>query len=383
MRPPVDSMAELADVVRHSLAARTRDRHLIEDLTQETLVRLAATDHELAPDEQKAYAIVTARNLLTSHARHQAVRQRHIHRLAEDAAREGPEQRTLDREQNDALVTALERLDPEDRRLLLRHEADGTDLATLADEADVTPGAMAMRLARARAELRLEFLLAFRRVKLPTVRCRPVLLALSNGDRRRQAALDAPAHLASCPTCAALAEPLTRRKRRVVAWLLLPLAEGIRRAWRRLTSRSFSDAAAATVAGVALALLVGPEPPIADPPPATVPVDPAAIPTLDPQPSTPGTPGVPTGTTAVPVPTTTAAPPPPAPATPNAGNTPVSTSPCLITIPVDQLDAATEALCAVATTVVSAVGDPVGAVPTTTVLALPGVPSGLSVPSPP
>ena len=92
----------------------------------------------------------------------------------------------------------------------MRHEVGGTDLATLAGEAKVSSGAIAMRLARARASLRLEFLLAFRRLDLPTDRCRPVLLALAVGDRRRQAQLDADAHVARCPVCAELVGPMTR-----------------------------------------------------------------------------------------------------------------------------------------------------------------------------
>ena len=63
---------------------------------------------------------------------------------------------------------ALERIDPDDRDLLLRHESEGVDLATLAHHANVSTGAIAMRLTRARAALRLEFLLAFRRIELPT-----------------------------------------------------------------------------------------------------------------------------------------------------------------------------------------------------------------------
>ena len=96
----------------------------------------------------------------------------------------------------------MTRLDPGERDLLLRHEVTGTDLATLAGEADVSRGAIAMRLARARANLRLEFLLVFRRLALPTPQCRPVLLALAAGDRRRQAQLDAVGHVETCPTCA-------------------------------------------------------------------------------------------------------------------------------------------------------------------------------------
>ena len=376
MHQPVDDVADLADVVRRSLAARTRDQYLIEDLTQDTLVRLAGVDHQLSPDEQKAYAIVTARNLLTSHARHRAVRQRHVHRLVNVSPPEGPEQRTLDREETDAVAAALERLDPGDRQLLLRHESDGTDLATLAEEAKVTSGAMAMRLARARAHLRLEFLLAFRRVKLPTERCQAVLLALSNGDRRRQAMLDTPAHLAACPTCADLAEPLARRNRPVVAWLLLPFTEGVRRAWRRLTRRSVNRVAVVSMAGVSLTLLVEREPPIAGPPPATTQSDPAGT-TLSPRTSTPGTPGTSTPDITVPSsPTNTATTAPPASATSEVAAVPGSPAPCLLTAPVDRLDPATEALCSIATTVVGAVEEPIGAVPATTPLPPPTVPGG-------
>ena len=111
----------------------------------------------------------------------------------------------------------------------MRHEVSGTDLATLAGEANVTSGAIAMRLARARSNLRLEFLLAFRRMELPTNHCRPVLLAFAVGDRRRQAQLDADEHVRTCSACAQLVGPMTQRDRRIAGWLLIPVAEGLRR----------------------------------------------------------------------------------------------------------------------------------------------------------
>ena len=54
-----DALAEVGAVVRRSLAARTNDQDLIDDLTQEALLRLTATDRELSADEQRAYAVVT------------------------------------------------------------------------------------------------------------------------------------------------------------------------------------------------------------------------------------------------------------------------------------------------------------------------------------
>ena len=76
--------------------------------------------------------------------------------------------------------------------------------AEIAEVMGLSTKAVKSLLSRARANLRLEFLLAFRRTELPTARCRPVLLALAVGDGRRQAQLDAQAHVRDCPTCAAL-----------------------------------------------------------------------------------------------------------------------------------------------------------------------------------
>src|SRR5215207_8287239 len=141
----VDDLGELEEVVRRVVAARVRDAHLIEDLTQETLVHVAAANPQLSPGARQGYAIVTARNVVVSHARSESVHDRHAHRLVEYTSIDGPEQLTLEREETAALAAALGRLDPEDRRLLVRHEADGTPIETLAREAGTSPGATSMR----------------------------------------------------------------------------------------------------------------------------------------------------------------------------------------------------------------------------------------------
>lgn len=353
-------------MVRRVLAARTRDHHLIEDLTQETLIRLASSEQRLAPDAQRAYAIVTARNLLTSHARRQSVRRRHLHRLVEDTGLEGPEQRTLQREETDALAAALERIEPEDRDLLLRHESEGVDLATLADRAHVSSGAIAMRLTRARAALRLEFVLAFRRVDLPTEHCRPVLLALATGDRRRQAALGVAAHLDSCPTCAALVKPLTERDRRTAGWLIVPIVETLRRAWRRLRERPMYAMVAVVLASVTL---LRQEPPQALPPPSTAVADPPATTTVGvPPPTIAPTPAITIAST----PTTIAAAVPATTVPVGGQTTTVTTAPCILPTVVDQLDPATDLVCPIANTIVAAADE----ITTATIPAAPPAPTG-------
>jgi anti-sigma regulatory factor (Ser/Thr protein kinase) len=72
-------------------------------------------------------------------------------------------------------------------------------------------GAVAAQLNRARARLRVEYLLALERAEPPTDRCRPVLLAVSGGDRRRQREVDAARHLLECELCSNLSGPLMQR----------------------------------------------------------------------------------------------------------------------------------------------------------------------------
>ena len=268
------------------------------------------------------------------------------------------------------LAAALERIDPEDRDLLLRHESEGVDLTTLAGQAHVTSGAIAMRLTRARAALRLEFMLAFRHVELPTDRCRPVLLALSAGDRRRQAALGAAAHLESCPTCAALAPPLTQRNRRIAGWLLVPAVESLRRAWSRLRGRQMYAIAAVVLISVTL---LRQEPPHAFPPLATAVADPPATTTV----SVPPSAVAPTPAITIASTPTTIATAVPATSVPSGGQTTtVSTAPCIVPTLVDQLDAARDVVCPIASTIVGAADE----ITTATIPAAPAASTGQIAP---
>ncbi len=83
--------------------------------------------------------------------------------------------------------------------------------SSLAEGSGSTAGAVAAQLNRTRARLRVEYLLALEQVEPPTDRCRPVLFALSSGDRRRQREVDAARHLLECELCARLSEPLLDR----------------------------------------------------------------------------------------------------------------------------------------------------------------------------
>jgi RNA polymerase sigma factor (sigma-70 family) len=206
-------VVELAPLLRRVVGARVRDGQVVEDLVQETLTRVMAARRRLEPRTLTPYAIVTARNLARSLATSEDRSKRHAHRLIDLREPVLPEEEAVRREERRAITTALGRLPRHDQEALVAHEVEGLDTATLAASRDSTPGAVAAQLSRARARLRVEYLLELEPTEPPTARCRPVLLALSAGDRRRQRDLDAGGHLLACTWCARLSEPLLDRRR--------------------------------------------------------------------------------------------------------------------------------------------------------------------------
>lgn len=102
--------------------------------------------------------------------------------------------------------------------------------------------------------MRVEYLLALRRVELPTAGCKRVLLALSTGDKRQQRASQAGEHLLTCLRCAELSHPLVHRRRPLaVLWPFLGLDHLAR--WLRRTARAHpAPSVAAGFAVTALAV---------------------------------------------------------------------------------------------------------------------------------
>ena len=261
---------DLVPVVRRVIAARVQDTTAVEDLVQEVLARLFEVRDRVAPEALGAYAITTASNLVASHGRGDDLRRRHLHRLLDLRAPPTPEEEVLADEERRAVEAALAELPAPEREALLAHDVSGVDLASLAPAFGATRGALASRLRRARARLRVEYVLAIRRLIPPTERCRPVLLALSLGERRRQSELDVDGHLEDCRFCSALAEELAARRRPLgVFWPFAAVAELLRRSGRAVGRKPVHTAVgvATTVGVVALvAGTIGRSP--APPPPA-------------------------------------------------------------------------------------------------------------------
>ena len=288
-RPAVDPANE-ADLlaamapIRKAVTDRWTNRTDLdpEDIVQETLARVWAERWRLERGALLGYAVVVARNLVTSVERREDRHRRNEHRLAEPATGADPTADFLAAEEGSAVLRALAALRQQDRQLLVEHEVAGVEAREIAAARGVRANTVAARLARARARLRVEHLLALRHVTLPTARCRGVLEALSLGDRTRQRTLLAAEHLLGCRTCAGLAEPLLTRRRSLtalapVALLMVPLS----RLWKWIRSNP-APSTVGTVGAVAIAVAVvaarspAPPPTIAAPsptPPATLTVD--------------------------------------------------------------------------------------------------------------
>jgi RNA polymerase sigma factor (sigma-70 family) len=208
---PKDDVAALIPMVRRIVAARVPDAATADDLVQETLTRVLAAADRVEPGMLEPYAIATARNVVVNLWREQDRHRRNQHRIVDLSASDPLDEGLLADEERSAVAEALARLSERDRETLLAHELAGQDTRSLAGELGSTAGAVAAQLNRSRARLRVEYLLALDHAEPPTDRCRPVLLSLSAGDRRRQREVDAGRHLLDCDLCARLSQPLIER----------------------------------------------------------------------------------------------------------------------------------------------------------------------------
>ncbi|WP_270886111.1 sigma-70 family RNA polymerase sigma factor [Pedococcus sp. 5OH_020] len=208
--PPAD-VAALIPLVRRIVEARVGNHPAADDLVQETLVRVLAAASRVEPGLLEPYAIVTARNVIASLWRQADRQRRNQHRVVDLRPAEEPDEQVLAVEEQSAVAQALARLSDREREALVAHEVAGEDTHALASQTGSTPGAVAAQLNRSRARMRVEYLLALENADPPTERCRPVLLALSSGDRRRQREVDAARHVLECDLCARLSQPLMER----------------------------------------------------------------------------------------------------------------------------------------------------------------------------
>jgi serine/threonine-protein kinase RsbT len=277
-----EDVVAIEPVIRRVVAARVANPSDIDDLVQDCLERLLGAHDRLAPETVLPYGIVTARNVVTSHMRTTARRATAAPLIADLREPDRPEDGLLAGEAHTAMETALNQLSAEERAdILAYYDA----VPATHGEAVEASGALRVRMARIRAKLRLEYLLAFRHAELPSEQCRRVLLAVSAGDTRRQRQLQAGQHLLHCPVCATLSEPLSKRSAALTAFTV-PVALLARLAAKaRAHPVQAGASAAAGTAAVATAVVVGSGMLSASPTPARPHPPATPVSTLQPSPS--------------------------------------------------------------------------------------------------
>ncbi len=281
-------LASAEPAVRQYLAARVRDPSLVDDLTQETLLRVFEVRDRLERSAIVPYAVTVAKHLVVARARSNAIAERHLQRLVTDPVSPPPDDLVLRHEDEVALRTALEALPEDDRAVLLAHVVDGTDTATLAAGRGATAGGVAARLSRARARARVDYVVASNRAVLPSSQCRPVLLSLSSADRRRQVATRAVEHLAGCSVCADLGPQLLERRRSIISLLPIPFLPRLLGAARALVrghpAASVGGALGTLAAAAVVAASVSPHHEAATPTTRVTRSAPSAVTTTRPRP---------------------------------------------------------------------------------------------------
>ncbi len=262
-------VAEVEAVVRRVIAARVRDPSAADDLAQDTMARLLQARPHLSEGALVGYAVASARNSVVSYQRRQQRHERLEPKVVSLDMPVDPEAAVIASEERQAIRDALQALDVDERRWLVAHDVEQVPIADLADHTGATPVALAARLTRARAKLRVEYLLALRRVRLPTPECKPVLLALSAGDRRRQESLGVGSHLFSCRPCAVLSDPLVTRRRGLAAlWPFPALGRLAGQVRKHVMEHPAQSAGAAVASGVVAVLVVAVRDDRPPPPPA-------------------------------------------------------------------------------------------------------------------
>lgn len=253
--PDLTAQLATADQAARRVLRRFVDRDTVDDLAQETLERVFRQADRLDSAVLVPYAAVVARNLAITHARSISRGRRAAHRLGADEHELAADPAELS-EVREAVSEGLGRLAEADRETLLaaaEQEPPTGEPAAPASRA---------RLRRLRARARVHYLLAYRKVELPTSRCWPVLMSLSLGDTRAQERTRAADHLLRCPTCSELAEPLLSR-RSDLAIFAFPLV-AMRWAWGKAKGHPGASAGVATgtaAAAAAVAAIVASQTP--------------------------------------------------------------------------------------------------------------------------
>ncbi|WP_217923833.1 sigma-70 family RNA polymerase sigma factor [Miltoncostaea oceani] len=214
----------------------TGSREDARDITQEAFLRVFARLDDLRGRDVNlaAYLHRTARNLVydRSEGRRRETPSAEIETVAgaDTALAADPQLSALVGAQGDDVRAASARLPERHRLALALRELEGMGYEDIGRVLDITPGAVAQLLARARMGLRRELRLEQVDVGSMEPGCRARLgdiAALVDGELDPDRAHVLTQHLELCPSCRAAREAFEDAGRRYRAWLPLPLLLGM------------------------------------------------------------------------------------------------------------------------------------------------------------
>lgn len=132
----------------------TGQRADAEDLTSETFARALASAGTLRHESVRSYLYAIVRNLVASRHRRPAAEQPDQEAAAQAADPDpGPEERLAIRQRLARAGAGLAAMKERDRQVLLLCGVDGLDPVEIADALGLEPGAVRVRLHRARRQL--------------------------------------------------------------------------------------------------------------------------------------------------------------------------------------------------------------------------------------
>ncbi|MBJ7457440.1 MAG: sigma-70 family RNA polymerase sigma factor, partial [Thermoleophilia bacterium] len=238
--------------VSHRLTGSREDA---ADITQEAFLRVFSRLDDLAGREVNlaAYLHRTARNLVYDRSAHGArvVPTDEVERVAgaDDSADADPELTALIADQGSDVRAANARLPERHRLALALRELEDMSYEDIGRVLDITPGAVAQLLVRARNALRRELRLGQVDAEAMDAGCRARLGdigALIDGELNADRAHVLTQHLALCPACTEARASFEQARVTYRAWLPLPLiglGAGTARAAEARGLVRFSDSA--------------------------------------------------------------------------------------------------------------------------------------------
>ena len=105
-----EAVIELVPMLRRVVGSRVKDPHTVDDLVQETLLRVMAARERIGPEKLPQYAAVTARNLVASLAERNERARLKAHLLVEGTDSESPVTDLLRLEEQSVVAAALANL---------------------------------------------------------------------------------------------------------------------------------------------------------------------------------------------------------------------------------------------------------------------------------